>query len=113
VKKMPESMFSVFRINYEIQGDKAMSEWTCFIGAASHEDALNHLAETIGKPFRVITSGMQCRLDDVTKILRSNVIKRYINEVGKLSPESRLEEIAIRESMDKEEKATKLAKRKL
>jgi hypothetical protein len=107
---MSESKYSVFRISYEIQGDQTMAEWTAFIGAESHEDAINHLVKTINKPFKVLMSGMQCRLDDVTTGIRANVIKRYMSEVGKLAPESRLEEIAIQ---DDAEKAARTAKRKL
>jgi len=114
---MAESGFSVFRINYEIEGDTKMNDWTCFIGAASHEDAVNHLANTLKKPFKIITSGMQCRLDDVSMKIRSNVVKKYLIDTGqfvggagKPAVESKLEEVAIK---DESEKEAKLAKRKL
>jgi hypothetical protein len=112
--------YAVYRITYEIQGDTAMSEWTCFLGAASHEDAMDHLAKTIKKPFRTISSGMQCRLDDVSLSIRSNVIRRYMMEVGnfvggsgKPATESKLEELAIKEVAEQEEKKVQAAKRKL
>jgi hypothetical protein len=117
---MAESQYAVYRITYEIQGDQTMSEWTCFIGGASVEDALDHLSKTIKKPFRTVSSGMQCRLDDVSLAIRSNVIKRYMMEVGnfvggagKPATESRLEEVAIKETADKEAKKVSAAKHKL
>lgn len=117
---MPDNPYAVYRITYEIQGDTAMSEWTCFIGAASHEDALQHLSDTIKKPFKTVTSGMQCRLDDISMSLRSNVIRRYMKEIGsftgtagKPAPESKLEEIAISELATKEERQARAAKHKL
>jgi len=117
---MSESTFAVYRITYEIQGDNQMSEWTCFIGAASHEDALSHLADTIKKPFRTVSSGMQCRLDDISMAIRSNVIRRYMLEAGKFTggagkpaAESKLEEITIKEAAEKEERKLKQQTRKL
>jgi hypothetical protein len=121
VENMPESGYSVYRINYEIEGDTKMAEWTCFIGAASHEEAVNHLVKTLNKNIKINTSGMQCRLDDVSMSIRSSVVKRYLIETGHFrgsagmpANESKLEETAIEEQLEEKfsEKAKSIVKKK-
>jgi hypothetical protein len=74
---------SMFRMEYEI-GDTGVSMWTAHVGAFSHQEAINHLVKTIGKPLKVNVSGMQCRLDDLSTAIRKNIIVQQ--DLKKKSP---------------------------
>ena len=65
-----------FRIEYEIL--PAMNQWTTFIAAFSHEEAVKQLRRIVKKEIRITASGMQCRLDDLSVEVRQNVINAFL-----------------------------------
>lgn len=68
-----------YRYEYEIISQKeTISNWTAFIAAFSSEEAQRHLQKIVGKPMRILTSGMQCRVDDVSSEVRQNIINAYL-----------------------------------
>jgi hypothetical protein len=68
---------TVYRIEYELL--PKMEMWTAFIGAYSHEQALLYLRRRVGT-HRVITSGLQCRLDALTDEIRSDLINASLGK---------------------------------
>ena len=126
MKESKQSSVSVFRLEYEIQ--PSMSAWTAFVAAFSHEEAVAHIMRTVSKPVNIVSSGLQCRLDDLSSEVRHNVIMRWNmsqpktnttvtkalpaeeEEVGKTTKESRLEETVIEDQIKKEKKKISLGK---
>lgn len=70
---MPE-VINVYRIDYERgKGDDAQN-WSAFIAGYSSEEALSYLGKWYGgKPVRINTIGLECRLDAITDELRAKI----------------------------------------
>lgn len=77
---MSKNSVSVFRIDYELMPN--MNQWTVYIAAFSNEEAYKHLCNTVNKPLRVTSTTMVCRLDDLSKEIRQNVINAFLNAKG-------------------------------
>ncbi len=99
----------VYKIEYEIPSKDNASNWTAFVGAFTHEEALKHVQEKVKKPIRVTASGLYCRLDDISSSVRKAVIEPALaamtktSNVGIKSDESSLEEVAIRDGKKRKE----------
>ena len=99
----------VYKIEYQIPSKDNASNWTAFVGAFTHEEALKHVQEKVKKPIRVTASGLYCRLDDISSSVRKAVIEPALaamtktSNVGIKSDESSLEEVAIRDGKKRKE----------
>jgi len=102
-KEVVEMAVSVFKIEYVIPSKDNESNWTAFVGAFTHEEAIKHVQEKVKKPIKVTASGLYCRLDDISSSVRKAVIEpalasmTKIPNVGVKSDESNLEEVAIKD----------------
>jgi len=67
----------VFRVDYELL--PSMSTWTAYIAAFSHEEALLYLRRKVGA-HRIISSGIQCRVDAVSDEVRNVIINQSIGK---------------------------------
>jgi len=75
----------VYRIEYEIL--PSLNPWVAFIASFTHEEAHKHLQRVVNKPIRITSSGMQCRLDDLSLEVRQNVIDAFQAKQGKIQSE--------------------------
>ena len=94
----------VFRIEYELLHN--MSNWTAFIVAWSHEEALATLMKKVGPNHRVLVSGFASRVDAISDEVRYWVVEKTI---GKKKSEEKEEAMLQKaeESQEIEEKVKK------
>jgi hypothetical protein len=69
------SPVSVYKFEYELGKD--LNLWNVYIGAFDQTQALEHLQKTVNQPIRVVSSTMVCRVDDLSKEVRENVVKAF------------------------------------
>ncbi len=73
---------SVYRIDYEMR-DKDEGEtklWSACIAAYDQQEAIDYLGVFLGKTFKIIQLGHECRLDALTNPIRQKVIDGYLLE---------------------------------
>lgn len=70
---MPE-VINVYRIDYERGKGEDEQNWSAFIAGYSSEEALAYLGKWYGgKPIKIVTLGLECRLDAITDELRAKI----------------------------------------
>ena len=70
---MPE-IINVYRIDYERGKGEDEQNWSAFIAGYSTEEALSFLGKFYGgKPIKINTIGLECRLDAITDELREKI----------------------------------------
>ncbi len=99
---MSKNTVSVFRIDYELMPN--MNPWTVYIAAFSNDEAYAHLCKTVNKPLRVTSTTLVCRLDDLSKEIRQNVINAFLNSKGKNVNEKQSNEETNHETQKKVKK---------
>ena len=69
-----KEVINVYRIDYERgEGNKA-EIWSAFIAGYSTEEVLSYLGKFYGgKPLKINTVGLECRLDAITEELRAKI----------------------------------------
>jgi hypothetical protein len=67
---------NVYRFEYEILPN--FNPWNVYIAAFTNEEAVIHLQTIVKKPINITSSTHICRLDDISGVVRQNVVTSWL-----------------------------------